>query len=144
MEISNQQLMLDAFHGGVKEYQPEYHGEALEQETGEPGVGVRNIKRLLKRGLIIDSIWVREIPGVLIRYTTGETYLASGLDGGVNADRAASLALVKLAVMAGLGTEKECLRYITREFQSGACRKLELPLIPAKALRLHRPDDGII
>lgn len=140
MYISQTQLMLDAFHGGVKVYQPEYRGEALEQETGVPEVAVRNIKRLLKHGLIIDphGIELNDENLALIRFTTGEAYLATGLDAGVK--NRGSLALVQIAVLAKMGTERECLRFITHSYAQGASRRLALPENSTRAVHLHNPE----
>ena len=69
-----------ALHAGLAAYQPRYPGVELEPEGGDPEVSVRNLRRLLDRGLRFIGI----IPGPagLLFTLTGGEYLATGQHAG--------------------------------------------------------------
>lgn len=123
MDITDTTGMADAFHAGVTAYTPSYRGIDLEPENGDPFVTLRNIGYLLGQGLTFDPHQPISISGlnrVLVRFASGERYLAIGFDTGVV--NAGSLELVKLAVLAKLGTEADCLQWIAHDFLPGPWR----------------------
>jgi hypothetical protein len=74
MEISTETPMLQAFRTGTP-YTPVVAGEILEPETGDPAVGIRNLKHLP------GGVWQIHVNqhGALILFVDGSQYTALGL-----------------------------------------------------------------
>ena len=98
--------MLRLFREGAKSYQPEADGLAL--EAGDPQVSLENLRRIIAQGPMIRDMLAKPT-GVLVLFSTGEQFYATGLR--VGTDGPATEALAQIAAEAGFGPFDQLLRF---------------------------------
>jgi hypothetical protein len=140
MKIDVESLMLVAAREGTQEYQPTFHGEELKIENAGPANSEANLNHLLGAGLTVSSIRV-VASGVIVAFTGGESYLATGLAAGhaiddpVNGGKTTALARFLTKVFSGT-TVKRWHEALTRRPHDPTCEYVvDLRLYPDAHLK---------
>jgi hypothetical protein len=74
------------------EYVPSFRGEELIKECGNPEASLRNLTRLLEKGLHVLGFYAIPGKGILVMFAEGLQYLAKGFDIGHQGERVIAFA----------------------------------------------------
>jgi hypothetical protein len=99
-----------AWESGVTGYTPHFRGETLEEECGDPRVSLANLRKIVAGSEKVWAMYGRR-ESVLVCFSGGLSYLATGFGAGQGADRPRLLALAKFAAEVGLGSAEKILRH---------------------------------
>lgn len=78
MKIDIESQMLKAFRDGTDSYVPIVAGIELEPEGGFVEVSLRNLRVLVKQGFQVERLIVGPNSNVLVEFSGGKYYLATG------------------------------------------------------------------
>jgi hypothetical protein len=112
MKIEVDSSMRIAARQMVGEFQPVFRGQVLKTEVGLAANSEANLNHLLKEGLAVASIRVVEAGHVLVAFTGGESYLATGfavghaMDDPENGGKTTALARFMAKVFSGTTTKR--------------------------------------
>jgi hypothetical protein len=104
-----------AFQAGCDGYTPVFRGEALRPEMFDSTVSHENLSKLLQSGLKVDSVYLGEKQTVLVQFTGGEFYIATGFSWGEERRETQELALFcKFLSDAGYGTRQKVFSILSK------------------------------
>ncbi|REJ86523.1 MAG: hypothetical protein DWQ35_23115 [Planctomycetota bacterium] len=109
-EIQVEDEMIRAWKNGVKQYKPVFCDKVMEAEGGVVETSLKNLREIVKGGLQVSEIWMGPNANALVRFASGENYLATGFKIGGKAVEVKGLA--KFCAEAGLGTVEHIYDYL--------------------------------
>ena len=102
--------MRAAWEAGAERYTPHFREETMDEECGAVEVSLKNLRRLVASGGKVCSMYARP-NGVLVCFCGGLSYLATGFQVGLSADRPKQLGLAQFAAEIGLGDAEKIVRH---------------------------------
>ena len=103
--------MTEAWMAGVTNYQPVFRDLPMEEERGRVETSLKNLRAIIQTGAEVCCIHIGKYGTVLITFTAGQAYLATGF--GVGAKGMKAKGLSEFAAEVGLGTAEKIHRFIT-------------------------------
>ncbi len=137
MKIEVTSPMKLAAEEGMNGYLPTFRGEELAVEMSDPAASLKNLRKLLKAGLKVLSVTMFEGENVLVVFTTGETYLATGFTVG-EVDDVSFFA--QFLSEAGLGKTSEWLHTLRCYSPEDMAYPFEMKLERGFSLQAFDPD----
>lgn len=113
MELAVDGPMLRAWKEGVEQYRPTFQDEPLEIESGDVDVTLRNLQKIihgLQREGWVSHFYVGAKAQILVTFTSGENYLATGFTIGEETPKVRGLA--QFAAENGLGRFNEVYPFL--------------------------------
>ena len=115
-----------AWEAGVERYTPSFRDELMEEECGDAGVSLKNLRAITGSGAKVCCMHARP-NGVLVCFCGGLSYLATGFQVGHAAEEPRLLGLARFAAEAGLG-DAEKIAWFFGAFPSDYEGELEFPV----------------
>ena len=105
-EIQMVGAMRQAWEAGVTDYTPHFRDEALEPECGAVEVSLKNLRKIVKSGARVCSLFGSQ-NGVLVCFCGGISYLATGFQVSRSADELKLKGFAQFASEVGLGSAEK-------------------------------------
>jgi hypothetical protein len=103
--------MMRAWKQGVGGYTPMFREEPMTPEDGSPGPSLQNLRFMLRAPLKVQFMFAGPQAQVLVVFTTGETYLATGF--GLGHRDLKTKALAQFSHEIGLGSKQDCYDFLS-------------------------------
>jgi len=118
--------MRQAWEAGVENYTPAFRDEMMEEECGDVGVSLRNLRAIVRSRAKVCCMHARP-NGVLVSFCGGLSYLATGFQVGRAAEKPKLLGLARFAAEIGLG-DAEKIAWFFGAFPPDYEGELEFPV----------------